>query len=130
MNVRFVGIITKHNVPRVKQVGGDLASWFKKHAIKSVLDLIDPEMDLLVILGGDGTLLHVADQASYHNIPVVGINLGNLGFLTEVAADEMYTALETILDGKGQTEQRMMLKARIVSGTDGKNSRPLFSLNE
>ncbi len=126
----LVGIVTKHNSPKVKQVGLELLDWFNRKGVAAKLDTIEPEMDLLVILGGDGTLLHVADRASRHDIPVIGINLGNLGFLTEVAEDEMYQALEEVLDGGGHLEKRMMLKVRLVSGSSQESVTPLFGLNE
>ena len=130
MQIRYVGIITKRDSPEVRQVGEDLAAWFEKRSIKAELDRIDPEMDMLTILGGDGTLLHVADQASRHDIPVVGINLGNLGFLTEVAAEEMYPALEKILAGQVYTEERMMLKVKLLGENGDPAGEPCFALNE
>jgi NAD+ kinase len=130
MRPRLVGIITKPDSPSVQQVGIELVKWLTKKDVEARLDSIEPEMDLLVILGGDGTLLHVADKASRHDIPVIGINLGNLGFLTEVAEDEMYQALEDVLSGGGHLEKRMMLKVRLVNGSSQESVTPLFGLNE
>lgn len=130
MTMRLVGIITKLDSPRVQRIGRELAGWFDRQGIEARIDSIDPEMNLLVILGGDGTLLHVADQASRHDIPVTGINLGNLGFLTEVAEDEMYQALQEILSGRGEIEKRMMLKTRLVDKEDAAERESLFCLNE
>lgn len=127
--MRLVGIITRVDSPRVQQVGGEVAAWFAGQGIEARLDVIAPEMDLLVILGGDGTLLHVADQASRHDIPVLGINLGNLGFLTEVAEGEMYQALAEVIAGRGSVEQRMMLKVRLVREA-ADQAEPRFCLNE
>lgn len=126
----FVGIVTKHNSPRINQVGNELVDWFRQKGIKAELNSIDPEMDLLVILGGDGTLLHVAAKASSNDIPVLGVNFGNLGFLTEVAEDEMYHALEEVLTGQGKMEKRMMLKIRLRSYSGHISDSPLFGLNE
>ncbi len=130
MRIRYAGIITRKNSPDVRQTGKELAAWYEQRSIKADIDRIDPAMDMLTILGGDGTLLHVADQASRHGIPVVGINLGDLGFLTEVAAEEMYQALEKILNGRVTIEERMMLKAELLD----ENGEPLgtsaFALNE
>jgi NAD+ kinase len=128
--MRLVGIITKLDSSPVQKIGGELAAWLKRRGIASAIDRIDPDMDLLVILGGDGTLLHVADQASRYDIPVIGINLGNLGFLTEVAEDEMYQALGEILSGRGAVEKRMMLKARMVGRDNEAEMESLFCLNE
>ena len=129
MNVRHVGIITRQNSQRVQKIGGELASWLEKRSIRADVDRIEPGMDMLVILGGDGTLLHVAARAGELDIPVVGINLGDLGFLTEVAADEMYHALATILDGEIHIERRMMIKTTVLAA-DGTASEPMFALNE
>jgi len=129
MNIQRAGIITRQGSPRVLETGRQLASWLKKKGIGADLDRIEPGMDILIILGGDGTLLHVAAQASELNIPVVGINLGDLGFLTEIAADEMYKALATILAGEVRIEKRMMLRATLLA-EDGTPSPPLFALNE
>ncbi len=130
MKIKSLGIITKRNSADVLHIGKELSLWFEKRGINTSLNQIDPEMDMLVILGGDGTLLHVADQASHYDIPVVGINLGNLGFLTEIAADEMYQALEALLAGKVDVEKRMMLKARILLGPEKIKSESAFALNE
>lgn len=130
MNIRLAGIITRHESPEVEQVGAQLRDWFNRRSIDAELDRIHPEMDILVILGGDGTLLHVANQASNYDIPVLGINWGNLGFLTEVAADEMYQTIETVLKGDVRIEKRMMLSASLVSGRDGSRCSPEYSLNE
>ena len=130
MQIRRVGIIIRKDSPAVQQIGRELAVWFAQHSVQAELDQIEPDMDMLTILGGDGTLLHVADQASKHGIPVLGINLGHLGFLTEVAAEEMYPALEAILQGQAAIEERMMLKVRLF-GRDGTlYGKPCFVLNE
>jgi NAD+ kinase len=129
MKVEAVGIITKPDDEGVARCGTALTVWFGERGIPAQLNHIDPAMDMLVILGGDGTLLRVAEKAAFHNIPVVGINLGNLGFLTEVAADEMYQALQAILEGKVRIEQRMMLRARCITTTGGKEC-DTFALNE
>ncbi|GAB4344567.1 MAG: NAD(+)/NADH kinase [Desulfobulbaceae bacterium] len=125
-----VGIVAKRNSEKVRRIADELITWFAGRGITARLDVIEPGMELLVVLGGDGTLLHVADRASLHNIPVIGINLGNLGFLTEVAEGEMYQALEEVLAGKGQLERRMMLRVMLVSGGGREASGPLFCLNE
>ncbi len=129
MNIRFAGIITRRDSPEVGLVGKELAGWLQKQGVQSRINTIEAGMDILIILGGDGTLLHVASKASELDIPVVGINLGNLGFLTEVVAEEMYQALETILAGEVHVERRMMLKASVLRG-DGSRTEPMFALNE
>ncbi len=129
MNIRRVGIIIRKGSSRVQKIGDELAAWLEKRSIRADVDRIEPGMDMLVILGGDGTLLHVAARAGELDIPVVGINLGDLGFLTEVAADEMYHALTTILEGEVHIERRMMIKSTVLAA-DGTASDPMFALNE
>jgi NAD+ kinase len=71
-----------------------------------------------VVLGGDGTMLHAARRAAIYNIPMLGINLGNLGFLTDVDRHEGLTALEKVLQGKAKREQRLMLEIVPGNGND------------
>jgi len=78
--------------------------------------VVEADQDFLVILGGDGTLLHVADRASQLGIPVIGVNLGGLGFLTEVATDGWQDALTALVEGRLAIEERMMLRARLHHG--------------
>ena len=130
MEINLVGIITKRHSDAIRQTGLALQEWLAKKNIPSRVNTISPEMDLLVILGGDGTLLHVAAQAAEHDIPVVGINLGNLGFLTEIAREEMYPALETLLTQDVRLEKRMMLQVRFLKATDHQKTAPCYGLNE
>jgi NAD+ kinase len=70
-------------------------------------------VDLVVVVGGDGTLLAAARLAAQNRVPLVGINLGRLGFLTDISADAIDTMLGSVLDGKCATEERLMLHASI-----------------
>ncbi len=92
------------------------------------METITPELDMIIVLGGDGTLLHIAELAARHAIPVLGINLGHLGFLTEFREDETYSALENILSGKVTIEKRLMLKTRLI--TPLKRSESRYALND
>lgn len=75
-------------------------------------------VDLLVVFGGDGTLLRTVRFVSEFDIPIVGINLGEFGYLTEVNLNEMFSALEQIIKGDFQTEKRMMLDITIHLGEE------------
>ena len=75
-------------------------------------------VDLIVVFGGDGTILRTARLVRDRDVPIVGINLGVFGYLTEVNLDEMYSALEVILAGEFQVEKRMMLDVEINGGEE------------
>lgn len=77
------------------------------------------KVDIIIVLGGDGTLLETASYSSVHKIPVLGINLGSLGFLAEVETHEIFESLDKLLSGDYAVEERMMLNACLVSA-DGK----------
>lgn len=126
--VRRVGIITKKDDSESTLYAEKLYHWFKARGIEPRLDKIDPDLDILIILGGDGTLLHVAETAARYSIPVIGINMGNLGFLTDLTEDESEQALEEILNGPVTMENRLMLKARLIQGEKRKEYR--YALND
>ena len=69
--------------------------------------------DMIIVLGGDGTLLNIARQSASYEVPLFGINLGHLGFLTEVEAEDMYLALEKVISGEYEIEKRMMLEPTV-----------------
>ncbi|HEX6998835.1 MAG TPA: NAD(+) kinase [Gammaproteobacteria bacterium] len=75
--------------------------------------------DLIVAVGGDGTLLHAARRAAARNLPLLGINRGRLGFLTDVLPDQMLDAIDALLAGDYAAEQRSMLEADLSPGADG-----------
>jgi len=79
-------------------------------------DEIGEHIDLAIVIGGDGTLLHVARKMAGYDIPLIGINLGRLGFLTDIPADRMEEALGLILDGEYDLEERAMLSAEVMRG--------------
>ena len=85
--------------------------------------------DLLVSLGGDGTLLRAVDAALDHSVPVLGVNLGLLGYLTEIEPAGLEHALERFLDGRYEVEERMTL-AVTVHGPDGRALASVHALNE
>jgi len=128
MKIRKVGIICKKDSAAALEMSGELLPWLATRGIVAAVDALADDMDLLVILGGDGTLLHVADQASRLQVPVVGVNLGDLGFLTEVAVSERYEVLERILAGQVVVEERLMLKARLHHGNETADWR--YGLND
>ncbi|PID75373.1 MAG: NAD(+) kinase [Deltaproteobacteria bacterium] len=127
LHLNGVGIIAKKDDPIARQHCTALQTWLRKQQI-SVIESIEPGLDLIIVLGGDGTLLHIAEKAARHGIPVLGINLGNLGFLTEFKKEETYTTLKRLLNEKITIENRLMLKVKIQRG--GQISPSRFALND
>ena len=89
---------------------------------------LPPDLDLVVVAGGDGTLLAVARDAAPLGIPILGVNLGSLGFLTELQPDEILEGLRAVLDGAYVVESRQMLRVRPVR--DGQIAEEYALLND
>jgi len=83
--------------------------------------------DFFVVLGGDGTILHAAQYAAMHDKPLIGFNLGNLGYLTDVEGTEAEVALGQVLAGHYNTEKRMMLEVSIEGSV---TEAPMLALND
>lgn len=128
LSLEKVGIITKIYDHHPDEYAQTVAHWLKKRSISTSINEIVPDLDLIIVLGGDGTLLHIAEKAAKHGIPVLGINLGNLGFLTELTENETFTALENIVSRQVTVENRLMLKTRITS--EGVKSVSRYALND
>ncbi len=115
MKVQNAVIVTKPKQAEVARVAGQLIEWFKARNVKAS---IDPEAaakaDLAVVVGGDGTLLAAARLLGDRQVPILAINHGGLGFLTEVTMEEMYPALERVLSGQFATEERMMVDVAVM----------------
>ncbi len=77
---------------------------------------ISSETDMAIVLGGDGTVIQAAKKLAGKKVPILGVNLGTLGFLTEVERPRMYQALDAILSANYSTEKRMVLSASIETG--------------
>ncbi len=132
MKIRKAGIILKQGSTKPRKIARELITWLADRGIDTVVDTVDKDLDILIILGGDGTLLLVADKASRYEIPVMGINLGGLGFLTAVAAKERFEAMELLLAGKMLVQKRILLKTRLL-GTSADRTSPenyLYALND
>jgi len=114
--IERAGVVIKPHAPRVEQVLTELKTWLEKKGIDCVLEevaaakikageglpreILPTCVDLVIVLGGDGTLLSIAHVAAQAGIPVVGVNMGRLGFLTEVPVEEMWLTLEAYLSGR------------------------------
>lgn len=125
-----VGIIAKVHTPGIREILKELYQWLTERHIQVFFDqrtgkLLDhpgevhskvqiPSLvDLIIVLGGDGTFLSVARLIENEAVPILGVNLGSLGFLTEVTLDEMYTSLEQIQHNEFTMTQRLLLKAYV-----------------
>lgn len=127
-----VAIFGKYKDPSVGDVINALTRFLQKRGLKVVLGeatattIADPlaearslveierEVDLGIVVGGDGTMLNVARCLADHRIPLLGVNLGRLGFLTDVPANQMTEEIGRILDGDYAQEERFLLAAEIV----------------
>lgn len=111
--MKTVGIIFNPDKKRARDDVKDLSSFFRKKKCRPVAipsnDKKIPEMDFAVTLGGDGTMLKASRLLAPAGIPVLGVNMGSLGFLAETTPEESKTVLSDIIDGKFRIEERMML---------------------
>ncbi len=130
-----VGILIKPGIKEGKQLAQKLERWLKARGAKAYSTEMDMRkgktlprgLDLLIVLGGDGTMLYAASLVGQSGVPVLGVNLGGLGFLTEVKKTELFPLLKKFLAGKVHLEERMMLKASVDTG---RTKRGFFALNE
>ena len=135
--MRAVGIVAKTRLDRAASHLAGIASWLEARHIVTVFDpataalaatagaaatfsVVDPDelprqVDMIVVLGGDGTLLGTAGRIAKagSDIPILGVNFGSLGFLTEVTLPEIFTSLESAVNGTAETEERMMLHVTV-----------------
>ncbi|MGD2294697.1 MAG: NAD(+)/NADH kinase [Candidatus Aminicenantes bacterium] len=127
--IERVGFVIKPHAPEVEKILAELIQYLEKKKMKCLLeeeaaqklkkdkgiprDQLPAKVDLIVVLGGDGTLLSIAHLAAQKDVPVLGVNLGSLGFLTEVPLDEMFITLDAYLSGNKEViSPRRMLEAR------------------
>lgn len=113
---------------RLEKEKGLAVYWDEKEEPLEGVGLSKKPLDLVVVLGGDGTLLKAVRLYGALEAPILGVNLGGLGFLTEIALEELPLLIEKIFEGDYQTEPRMVLTARIVRG--GEDLFPLSFLND
>lgn len=131
--MKKIAIFAKVHDPRCLDVAEELIGWLACRGITASVEehlskrLSSPssaesaqsheiarDADLVVVLGGDGTLIAAARLAGERNLPVLGVNLGSLGFLTEITLGELYPAVERCLKGDFEVSERMMLAASVV----------------
>jgi NAD+ kinase len=130
---KTVGLLSKPNIPRAREIVPTLYNWLREHDVAVrfddqtgvYLDLpgalrredVPAGCDLVVVLGGDGTLLSAARALAGRDIPLFPVNLGNLGFLTAITLGELYPELERALRGEYRVASRRMLRCELHRGS-------------
>ena len=132
LRIRRAGLVVKANHRLSKAVAGKTSRWFARRGIELLVDdqtaalLGRPEAlerealaaaaDILVVIGGDGTLLSVARSIQSARTPIFGVNFGSLGFLTEIPLEGMFRALEAVLEGRYVIEERIRMRVSVLHG--------------
>lgn len=131
--IKKIGIVANPNKKKALEIKERLRKYLKKRNIKVITEEEAPRsditqgVDLIITLGGDGTLLNIAKYIK-KNTEILGVNVGGFGFLTEIKSNEVYSALNNVLNGKYSVSLRSMLKTQIIR--DGKLIKSLTSLND
>jgi len=129
MKNKSIGILTKPKFPEAKRTLHDVVSWLRARSIDVVLDTTSAMLlgeqggyqksqlantaDVLLVMGGDGTMLNAARLAGERSIPILGVNMGGLGFLTEVRLENLYPCLERVFANDFVLDERLMLRTHI-----------------
>ncbi len=129
MKSKSIGILTKPKFPEVKATVQAVVTWLRSRNIDVLLDTTSTTLlgeqggfqktqlasraDVLLVLGGDGTMLNAARLAGERGIPILGVNMGGLGFLTEVILENLYPSLERVFANDFVLDERLMLKTHV-----------------
>jgi NAD+ kinase len=141
--MKTFGIIAHLRRPNVRRTAAMVIDWLKSQNLEyriweelaqvlNITEKVRPStsfyegLDCILSLGGDGTILMSMRVAGHHGIPVFGINVGRLGFLTEILPDDLITALEKLKNDEYEIDERMVLEARIEESKEGR----FFALND
>ena len=128
--MKRIGIYIKRKNPTAVQVAREVSAWLSQRGIEVFFEeglaaemgdaqgypgrSIPAMVNLILVLGGDGTLISVARQVGDLKTPILGVNLGSLGFLTEVTLDELYPVLERVIQGEFTVSDRMMMDVVVL----------------
>ncbi len=129
--VRRIGLVLKRHDPHVREIVSEIIAWLQGRGVEVFLDreaagqyplssnVMGPEelvsaVDVVAVVGGDGTFLHAARLVGGSGVPLLGINLGSLGFLTEVKREEINLALERLLAGQYRLEERVLSDVTVL----------------
>jgi len=142
--MKRIGIIGKVQHPSLMETIKALISWLNDRNLEAVIDNetasiigetstynrsdVPDKSDMIIVLGGDGTLISVARLAEDKKIPILGVNFGNLGFLTAITLDELFPTLEKVIKGDYKTVERMMIDIKIIR--EGKEVGYYSALND
>lgn len=130
-SMKKIGLIFKRHDERVSGIVADIVPWLQSLGIEVFIDEeiigrypiqasavaigeLAGKVDALGVFGGDGTLLHAARLVGLTDVPILGINLGSLGFLTKFKVEEMHSAFEGLLSGQYQLQERMLLDVEVI----------------
>ena len=143
---RTVALIGKYQSPEIAESLLSLAAFLRGRGVEVMIEegtaaavgahgyvvapyeIIGVRADLAVILGGDGTMLNAARRLAEFNVPLVGVNQGRLGFMTDIARESMIDGITSLLDGEFSSEQRFLLDAQVLRG--GERAFHTLSLND
>jgi len=141
---KTAAIISRPDRPEVAQMVPDLLRWLADHGYEVVTDpetakyasgkeavprseLGSRPLDLVIVLGGDGTLLSAARATAAIDVPLLGVNLGSLGFLTEVPAQALYSMLDEIVQGRAIVEHRSLMNCELLRGDEVRGKYLVFN---
>ena len=141
---KTAAIIARDDRPQVAQIFPALLEWFAEHGYQVIIDeqsakyttglevvprseMASKPLDLVVVLGGDGTLLSAARATAAVDVPLLGVNLGSLGFLTEVPLNSLYPMLEAISQGRAAVERRALMQVELLRGDVVRGSYLVFN---
>jgi NAD+ kinase len=143
-DIKVVGVISKPGIPHASTILSDLVAWWKKRGVETRLDHesalylgsndglarddVPEGTQLVIVLGGDGTLLAAARAVAGREIPIFPVNFGGLGFLTAITLDQLYPELECAICGEQRVVSRSMLHGEVVR--DGKTVASYEALND
>lgn len=138
---QVVGVVAAAHRPAAVGAAREALRWLEGHGVAALVeaetaaalgcrpapDLRDA--DLILVLGGDGTVISTAREASLRAVPVIGVNFGTFGFLAEIEAEQLAPALAALVEGRYEVERRLMLTAE-VAGCGGEEAQTAVAAND